>query len=56
MKNIIGISNRNGHGLSGWDFLEIKNLGFKSYGIAGLKFLRQEVHNDTMGADLATSI
>jgi len=42
--------------LSGWDFQKMKNLGFKSYGLAGLKFLRQEVQNDTMGEDLTTSI
>jgi len=42
--------------LSGWDYQKMKTLGFKSNGLAGLKFLRQEVENDTMGDDLTTSI
>jgi SAM-dependent methyltransferase len=42
--------------LSGWDYKRMKKLGFKSYGLAGFKFLRQEVENDTMGNDLANSI
>jgi SAM-dependent methyltransferase len=42
--------------LSGWDCEKMKKLGFVSNGLAGLKFLRQEVQNDTMGDDLMTSI
>lgn len=42
--------------LSGWDYLEMKGLGFKIRGLAGLKILRQEVQSDTMGDDLMTSI
>jgi len=42
--------------LSGWDYAKMKKLGFKSNGLAGLKSLRQEVENDTMGDDLTTSI
>ncbi|MCX6812235.1 MAG: class I SAM-dependent methyltransferase [Candidatus Berkelbacteria bacterium] len=42
--------------LSGWDFAKMKSLGFKSHGLAGVKFLRQEVENDTMGDDLTSSI
>jgi len=42
--------------LSGWNIEEIKKMGFKCHGLAGLKFLRQEVQNDTMGDDLMTSI
>lgn len=42
--------------LSGWEYNKMKKLGFRSRGLAGLKFLRQEVQNDTMGDDLMTSI
>jgi len=42
--------------LSGWNYKTMKELGYKVYGLAGLKFLRQEVQNDTMGNDLMTSI
>jgi len=42
--------------LSGWNYKKMKELGFKSYGLAGLKFLRKEVENETMGDDLTTSI
>ena len=42
--------------LSGWDWKKMKKFGFKSQGLAGWKFLRQEVENDTMGDDLTTSI
>lgn len=42
--------------LSGWDLSRMKKLGFESRGLAGWKFLRQEVENDTMGDDLTTSI
>lgn len=42
--------------LSGWDYKKMEKLGFKPFGLAGLKFLRQEVQNNTMGDDLTTSI
>ena len=42
--------------LSDWDYKKMKEMGFGCYGLAGLKFLRQEVQNDTMGDDLMTSI
>lgn len=42
--------------LSGWDYKEMRSLGFKCRGLAGLKHLRQEVENDTMGDDLMSSI
>ena len=42
--------------LSGWDYKKMRSLGFKSRGLAGIKFLRQEVKNDTMGDDLTSSI
>jgi len=42
--------------LSGWDYKKMKNLGYKVYGLAGLKFLRREVQNDSMADDLLTSI
>lgn len=42
--------------LSGWDYKMMKDLGFSVYGLAGLKFLRKEVENETMGEDLLTSI
>jgi SAM-dependent methyltransferase len=42
--------------LSGWELRKMKRLGFHSRGLAGLRFLRQEVHSDTMGDDLLTSI
>lgn len=42
--------------LSGWNYSKMKKLGFKSHGLAGIKFLRQEVQNDTMGDDILTSI
>ncbi len=42
--------------LSGWDYYKMKKLGFKSYGLAGLKFLRQEAQNDIMSDELMTSI
>jgi len=42
--------------LSGWDYKKMRDLGFKSHGLAGLKFLRQEVQNNTMGDDLTSSI
>jgi len=42
--------------LSGWDYQTMKDLGFNVYGLAGLKLLRKEVENETMGEDLLTSI
>lgn len=42
--------------LSGWNFEKMKKLGFKVKGLAGLKVLRTEVQNETMGDDLTTSI
>lgn len=42
--------------LSGWKENKMRDLGFKCQGLAGFKFLRQEVKNDTMGDDLMTSI
>jgi SAM-dependent methyltransferase len=42
--------------LSGWDYKKMRSLGFKSRGLAGLRSLRQEVENDTMGDDLMSSI
>lgn len=42
--------------LSGWSLQRMRGLGYESRGLAGLKFLRQEVQNDTMGDDLLTSI
>ncbi len=42
--------------LSGWDFNKMKSLGYKSHGLAGFKFLRQEVQEDTMGNNILTSI
>jgi SAM-dependent methyltransferase len=42
--------------LSGWDYSKMKKLGYRSSGLAGLRFLRQEVQNDTMGDDFMTSI
>lgn len=42
--------------LSGWDYQKMKKFGFLSRGLAGLKWLRTEVQNETMGDDLTTSI
>lgn len=42
--------------LSGWSFKKMQALGYESRGLAGLKFLRQEVENESMGDDLTTSI
>lgn len=42
--------------VSGWDYYKMKKLGFKSYGLAGLKFLRQKGQNDTTGDDLTSTI
>lgn len=42
--------------LSGWDWRTMRKMGFKIRGLAGLKFLRKEVENETMGDDLTTSI
>lgn len=42
--------------VSGWDVSKMRELGFRSRGLAGLKFIRQEVQNETMENDLLTSI
>jgi len=42
--------------LSGWDYKKMHSLGFTSRGLAGLKILRREVQDDTMGDNLLTSI
>lgn len=42
--------------LSGWNYQKMRSLGFRCHGLAGMKFLRQEVENDTMGDDLTSSI
>ena len=42
--------------LSGWDHNRMKALGFNVRGLAGLKYLRQEVQGETMGDDLTASI
>ncbi len=42
--------------LSGWDYQKMKRNGYCCHGLAGLKILRQEVQNSTMGSDLLTTI
>ena len=42
--------------LSGWSIKKMRKKGYKSKGLAGLKMLRQEVENDTMGDDLSSSM
>jgi SAM-dependent methyltransferase len=42
--------------LSGWKVSEMRGLGFKVRGLAGIKFLRQEVQDHTMGDDMLTTI
>jgi hypothetical protein len=42
--------------LSGWTLTDMKSLGFKVRGMAGLKVLRREVDNGSMGDDLLTTI
>ena len=42
--------------LSGWDYKEMTNLGYRCQGLAGLKFLRQEKDEATMDDDLTVSI
>ena len=41
---------------SGWSYSRMKELGYHSRGLAGPKWLRQEVEAETMGDDLMTSI
>ena len=41
---------------SGWSYSRMKELGYHSRGLAGPKWLRQEVEAETMGNDLMTSI
>ena len=42
--------------LSGWSWRVMRQHGYTCQGLAGLKFLRQEVANSTMGDDLTSSI
>lgn len=42
--------------LSGWDYQTLRGLGFECRGLAGLKFLRQENQDETMGDNLMSSI
>jgi SAM-dependent methyltransferase len=42
--------------LSGWDVGKMKKMCFKSKGLAGLRCLRQEVQDDTMGDDLTITM
>lgn len=42
--------------LSGWDYTRMKSLSFRSYGMAGPKWLRREVAGGTMGDDLLVSM
>ena len=42
--------------LSGWKLSEMKKIGFKCRGLAGLKCLRQEVEDSSMGDDMTTTI
>ncbi len=42
--------------LSGWDYKKMKKLGFKIKGLAGLKILRKETQDNTMAANLYSSI
>lgn len=42
--------------LSGWSVSRLRGLGFKCYGLAGLKVLRAEGEEDTMETSILTSI
>lgn len=42
--------------LSGWTVNDLLPLGYRSRGMAGLKWLRREVQDETMGEDILTSI
>jgi 2-polyprenyl-3-methyl-5-hydroxy-6-metoxy-1,4-benzoquinol methylase len=42
--------------LSGWDYKRMVLLGYKCYGLAGLRQLRQEVQDSTMGDNIMTSM
>jgi SAM-dependent methyltransferase len=42
--------------LSGWPLARMRELGFRTRGLAGFKFLRQETHSDTMGDDILVTI
>jgi hypothetical protein len=42
--------------LSGWPLSEMADLGFRTRGMAGIKFLRREVQESTMGDDLLVTI
>ncbi len=37
--------------LSGWNYKKMKKLGFRTMGLAGLKFLWHEIESDTMQSD-----
>jgi SAM-dependent methyltransferase len=43
--------------LSGWPVPSMKRLGYRSFGLAGLKWLREtETHTETMGEDIVGSV
>jgi len=42
--------------LSGWPLERMKKLGFHSRGLAGLRWLRRDVHSGTMADDLLASV
>jgi SAM-dependent methyltransferase len=42
--------------LSGWSLQDMRLLGFRSRGLAGLKVLRQESDSNTMGDDILANI
>jgi hypothetical protein len=42
--------------LSGWKYTDMKKLGYKVHGMAGLKWLRQETDSDGMGDDLLVTM
>ncbi len=42
--------------MSGWDFKDMKSMGYTSVGLAGLKYLRTEVEVESMNNDLTASI
>lgn len=41
---------------SGWPLRKMRELGFRSVGLAGLKWLRYDVHSDTMADDYFATI
>jgi len=42
--------------LSGWSIQELKNMGFRVFGLSGLKSLHTESSSNTMGDDILVSI